>query len=84
MRLVARGWESKSVESQMQDASAESTAENAALSAEERERERQRAGLLLARTRVQRQLDATTNPRYAEQLRNSLAELDERLAKIPK
>ena len=53
---MARGWESKSIEAQQEDAAAKRTLEPA-LSAEEAARRTQRATLMLARTRL-RQFDA--------------------------
>ena len=78
---MARGWESKSVESQMQDAE-DLGEKHAPLSPEEQRLQNQRQGLLLARARVLQQLAAAPDPRYAEQLQRSLAELDARLAAL--
>ena len=78
---MARGWESKSVESQIE--SAESRRAEAAavrLSNEEIGRRRERESLQLSRTRVQRDLASVTNPRYRESLEAALRHLDEKIA----
>lgn len=78
---MARGWESKSVEEQQSEAAASTrSSENKnARPAAEQAANRSREALKLTRARLQQQLEATTNPRYAEQLRKSLAELDKQL-----
>jgi len=83
---MARGWESKSVDEQQAEAAAQAAvpddSRKAQLTAEQQQRERERQGLALARKRVLQQLEAATDPRYAEQLRGSLAELDARIARL--
>jgi hypothetical protein len=80
---VARGWESKEVESQIE--AAESRASQAAkrqVSAEQIAREREIESLNLSRTRVVQDLETSTNPRYRELLNRSLAFLDEKLSAL--
>jgi hypothetical protein len=80
---VARGWESKEVESQIEAAEARaSQAAQRKLSAEQVAREREIESLDLSRTRVVRDLEASTNPRYRELLNRSLAFLDEKLSAL--
>jgi hypothetical protein len=80
---MARGWESKSVESQMESARERATAvRRAALDREQMELERERASLELSRTRVLQDLANATHPRYREMLQRSLDFLNEKLAKI--
>lgn len=82
---MARGWESKSVEEQQAEAGQQAASDNSRkppLAAEEQQRERERQGLALARTRVLQQLEAAADQRYAELLRRSLAELDARIARL--
>lgn len=79
---MARGWESKSIESQIESAS-ENSADSAGhkqLSDEERKRNREREQLLLSRTYVQRQLEAAGNERYRELLHKELTEIERKLA----
>lgn len=80
---MARGWESKSVESQI-DAAGEKQPErlNSQPTDAEREAQRERAVLLLARARVLQQLAASPNERYSESRRLALKELDEKLAQL--
>ncbi len=78
---MARGWESKSVESQMESA-VERRKEIAAVSqlnAEQAQKLRERESLELSRTRVLHDLEAATNPRYREQLQAALRHLEEKL-----
>ena len=81
-RLMARGWESKSVEAQMESQAAETGKRRAQLTQEELERERRKADLLLSRSRILQQLDESSNERYSELLRRTLAELDAQIAKL--
>jgi hypothetical protein len=77
---MARGWESKDVESQ-QDLREERAKQAAAplKSAAEVEREGKRADLELSRTRVLRDLQSACNPRYRAQLEQSLKYLEDQL-----
>jgi hypothetical protein len=75
---MARGWESKSVESQQEEAHEESV--QAAKSRKgELKHSRERDLLQLARTSITQKLEATENPRYREQLNQALADLDKQL-----
>jgi len=77
---VARGWESKSVESQIEDAEDRPRSPQRRLSPEEIERQRKLDGLRLSRTRVVHDLEAARNPRYRTQLEAALAHLDREIA----
>ena len=81
---MARGWESKSVEAQIDMAEASHThfASEHPLDPAELELLRKKENLLLSRTRVMRELDSVQNPRYRAQLGKALADLDAQLAKI--
>ena len=83
---MARGWESKSVESQVE------AAEDRRLAAERKQdsedqvkRQRERESLELSKERIVRELAAATHPRRCEQLSAALAhlqaELDKQLAR---
>lgn len=77
---MARGWESKSVESQIDQASQDkSNNSKAPLNESEQKARREREILLLARARVLQQMQASPNERYAESRRQALKELDEKL-----
>ena len=75
---MARGWESKSVEEQQQEASRGRAQHGRALTADELERAQRRATLQLARTRTETDL-AHAAGGYAEMLRKQLAAIDEQL-----
>ncbi len=79
---MARGWESKSVEAQMEESHAAKPANRPALTPEQLQRERKKADLTLSRKRIAQQLDATGNERYSELLRRTLADLDAQIAKL--
>lgn len=75
---MARGWESKSVEQQQDEAS--SKKEHGEVLTPEQIVERQRRqGLELSRQRILQQLQAACNPRHRQMLETSLAELDKQL-----
>ena len=79
---MARGWESKSVELQMESAQTESkSSENSPTDEQKRTRE-QRKGLLLSRSRVLQQLESSTNEAYRQSLQQALSELDDKIAKL--
>jgi hypothetical protein len=80
---VARGWESKSVENQIDSAQHESSSSKPSVNnAEKLAADRQRSLLELSRANVQRQLESVQNDRYREQLNRALADLDAQLAKL--
>lgn len=80
---MARGWESKSVESQMEAAEAREADRNRVrLSDEQMQRERERDALLLSRKRVLADLERATSPRYKVQLQAALAHVDAKLAAL--
>jgi hypothetical protein len=80
---MARGWESKSVESQMeskQDSPTQSSSQPATGDAKKNQRERQ--GLLLSRTYVLRQIESSSNERYTQSLRQALSDIEQKLARL--
>ena len=81
---MARGWESKSVESQIESAAERKAAAAAAgaVSSQQMQLRAQRERLELSRTRVLHDLDAATNPRYRAMLEASLQYLDQKLAEL--
>jgi hypothetical protein len=80
---MSRGWESKSVESQMEDAASKRGAARRIPLTEEQLRIRsERQSLELSRTRVLNDLAATTHPRRREQLLAALSHLDQKLAAL--
>ncbi len=80
---MARGWESKSVESQIESAESRRAASRSAdVDPGEVQRIQQRQSLLLSRTRVLRDLEHANNPRYRKILEAALQHLDEKLAEL--
>jgi hypothetical protein len=77
---MARGWESKSVESQMEEASgAQPNGHNHPLTEADKHRKRERENLILARARVLQQLEASSNERYKKLLQQELSDLERKL-----
>jgi len=78
---MARGWESKSVEAQIDAAENHRGAspENAP-SPEQLELIRKRETIVLSRTRVVRELESAQNPRYRAVLNKALADLEAQLS----
>jgi len=80
---MARGWESKDVESQVQDRKA--VADNPGkgqTNAEEMRKEQERRGLKLSRTRVLNELEVAKNPNHRKSLEAALAHLDQKLSEL--
>ncbi len=77
---MARGWESKSVEDQLDaaDAARQDRAERH-LSAQQRERRAKKESILLSRAQTLARLKAATNARYRVQLELALKHLDQQL-----
>ena len=81
--FVARGWESKSIESQMESAERSRKPPAATpLNPQQLEVERKRDGLLLHRTRVLRDLDNCHGERHRKTLLAGLAYLEQQLAAL--
>jgi hypothetical protein len=81
---MARGWESKAVESQIDDAEDRAKRLNAiALNQAEIALQRERESLELSRTRVLQDIAAASNPKYLALLERSLGFLDEKIAALP-
>jgi hypothetical protein len=79
---MARGWESKSVEGQVEEHQAATTGKKKQLTAEQIESRRKRDVLMLSRSRVQKDLQTSSNPRHRDQLNNALADLDSQIAAL--
>ena len=75
---MARGWESKSVESQQE---LDVPDERRLVSQEARERASKREGLEMSRTRVTRELESARTETHRAALQNALQFLDEELRK---
>jgi hypothetical protein len=80
---MAKGWESKSVEGQVQDAQ-ESQPDNKRkpLTPAQIEAHRKREVLLLSRARVADDLQSSSDSRYRDQLTRALADLDAQISRL--
>jgi hypothetical protein len=77
---MARGWESKAVESQVQESELKSSGEHKPqLTPAQMEMNRRKQVLLLSRKRVERDLQLSHDQRYSDQLNRALADLDAQL-----
>jgi hypothetical protein len=80
---MARGFESKSVQEQWQDAeAAQVQRKKPKKSKEQIEKEKKREGLELSRRRIVRELEEAKSEPRCQQLRAALAHLDGELAKL--
>jgi hypothetical protein len=79
---MARGWESKSVEAQLDEAAAaRQAAPKVVLTGEEAERLRRHELLIMSRQRTRQLLDSARNERYRQLLEEELRALDEQIAR---
>ncbi|MGH9823943.1 MAG: hypothetical protein ACREDR_11910 [Blastocatellia bacterium] len=78
---MARGWESKAVEAQIESSESDSQRQRSEKSAGI-EREHARKSLLLSRTRILRDIENCQNPRYKKLLTDALADLDQKLSDL--
>jgi hypothetical protein len=80
---MARGWESKSVESQIEAAEKRRpTVPEVRLTPEQQQIVRDREMLLMTRVRVLHDLEQAQNPRYRSILEASLRHLDDKIAAL--
>ena len=80
---MARGWESKSVESQIESAETHvHPSSDERISPAEMELLRKKESLNLSRTRVLRELEASQNPRYRSLMQKALADLNSELSRL--
>jgi hypothetical protein len=80
---MARGWESKSVEAQIEESDSEdSTNQEHSYSPAERQATLKRSDLLLSRKRILQELEISGSERYSELLRRTLAGLDSQIAEL--
>jgi len=72
------------VEAQIEDSISESShKENRSLSPNELESRNKKSGLMLSRKHVLRQLERSSDDRYSDLLRRTLADLDAQIAALP-
>ena len=80
--VMARGWESKDVESQVEDRKNVGDNSGKQKSPEDLRREAERRGLLLSRTRIKNDLDSATHPNHRKSLEAALEHLDKKIAEL--
>jgi hypothetical protein len=78
---MARGWESKSIESQQEEASRQPR--QPTLSDEQRARAAERRTLELTRTRTLADLERASSPAHKRMLEQAIAALDQQLSSLP-
>lgn len=77
---MARGWESKAVADQIEDAELrETSAEAMPKTSEERERKQRLDSLLLSKSRLLQQLERAKHPAHREVLLNGLKAIEKEL-----
>lgn len=80
---MARGWESKDVEAQMEAGEApHGHYGNNSKSPEQLRREQERKDLQLSRIRIVHDLESATNPHHRKSLEAALAHLDKKIAEV--
>ena len=80
---MARSWESKDVESQVESSQApKETDGSRRKTAEQIQREQERKGLQLSRKRIAHDLESATNPNHRKSLEAALAHLDKKLSEL--
>jgi hypothetical protein len=80
---MARGWESKDVESQVEAKTSMSAASGKGpKTPEELHREQECRDLQLSRIRIVNDLEVATNPNHRKSLEAALAHLDQKIAKL--
>ncbi len=77
--FLARGWDSKSVEAQREDAMEEKTATSGGVRNTISQEHR---SLLLAKTHIVNEIQFTTNARYLDLLQSSLAAINKQLVEL--
>jgi hypothetical protein len=85
--VMARGWESKDVESQVESSQTTKATDGKGTdgkhkSADQIHREQERKGLQLSRTRVMHDLESATNPNHRKSLEAALAHLEKKLSEL--
>jgi hypothetical protein len=79
---MARGWESKSVEAQQEDAGRTSTAGKPRLTREQAERIREKESLRLSLQRVAQEIEHSQNARHRAMLEQAQFELRRKLTDL--
>jgi hypothetical protein len=82
-RSMARGWESKDVETQVETAQKPVAApRKAKKTADQMEKDRERQGLELSRKRILNELETATHTNHRKSLEAALAHLEQKLSEM--
>ncbi|MGA8274130.1 MAG: hypothetical protein WB919_21400 [Candidatus Sulfotelmatobacter sp.] len=79
---MARGWESKSIEAQQEDAAARTTSEKPRLTREQSARLREKENLRLSLQNIVQQLDRSRDARHRAMLERAKSDLEKRIAQL--
>ncbi len=79
---MARGWESKSVEAQQEDAASEQSLKKPRLTREQADRLREKESLQLSLKNVVRQLQDSSNPQHRNMLERAKSDLERRIENL--
>jgi hypothetical protein len=80
---MARGWESKDVEAQVEAAEVTKSNPNAGNKSDAQvRREQEKKDLQLSRVRIVHELEAATHPQHRKSLEAALAHLDGKISKL--
>jgi hypothetical protein len=79
---MARGWESKDVESQVEAEEPQQKQSSGPKTPEQLQREQERQDLQLSRTRIVNDLASATHPNHRKSLEAALAHLDKKIADL--
>jgi hypothetical protein len=80
---MARGWESKDVESQvLENRADQSPSEKAQKTQEQMEKDRERQGLELSKKHILADLETATHPNHRKTLEAALAHLDAKIESL--
>jgi hypothetical protein len=82
---MAKGWESKGVESQVQDSQTKGRGKHGEpMTAAQMDTRRRKEVLILSRARVEKDLQSSQDQRYRDLLTRSLSDLDAQLSALEK
>ncbi|HET7186465.1 MAG: hypothetical protein ACXVZR_06040 [Terriglobales bacterium] len=79
---MARGWESKAVEAQIEEKERNTVEPVKTRTADQVQHIIEKRNLELARAKVTHELASSQNPRYTQMLQQSLSELDKKIAAL--
>jgi len=79
---MARGWESKSVEAQQEEAAGPNTSGKPRLSRQEADFVRYKESLMLSLKRIMEQLARSQNSQHREMLERAKVDLEEKISKL--